>query len=51
MEMASMHKIYCSLCGKNIKECTCKKTNPVETKVTQPKETKQDVKLDTKPSK
>lgn len=36
-----MHKkIYCSLCGKDIKDCTCKKSSPIETKVAQPEETK-----------
>ena len=39
---------YCSLCGKNVEECTCKKPNLIETKVTQPKETKEDPKVDTK---
>lgn len=48
MEMGLMHKIYCSICGKDIEKCTCKRANPVETKVVQPKETKQDVKTDTK---
>jgi len=33
-------KIYCNLCSKQIDECKCKKPNPVETKVTQPAETK-----------
>lgn len=36
-----MHsKVYCSLCGKDIKDCTCKKSIKVETKVMQPEETK-----------
>jgi len=39
---------YCSLCGKNIKECTCKKPNPIKTKITQPKETKDKPKEDIK---
>ena len=37
-----MHKkIYCSLCGKDIKDCTCKRSIKIETKVVQPEETKE----------
>lgn len=39
MEQTSTN-IYCSLCGKKIDECKCKKSSPVETKVTEPTETK-----------
>ena len=45
MEMISMNNIYCSLCGKNIKQCTCKRSKPIETKVQDPVETK-DIKTD-----
>lgn len=34
------NKVYCSLCGKDIKQCICKKPNPIETKVTTPQENK-----------
>jgi hypothetical protein len=46
MEMDSMPnktyepKIYCSQCGKDIKECKCNRSKKVETKVAEPKETK-----------
>ena len=33
--------IYCSFCGKRIEECTCRKSNPIETKVIKPEETKE----------
>lgn len=32
--------IYCSLCGKSIEKCTCRKSQPIETKVVKPEETK-----------
>lgn len=45
MEMILMHNIYCNLCGKDIKQCTCKRPKPIETKVQTPVETK-DAKTD-----
>lgn len=33
-------KVYCSLCGLDIKECKCRKTMLLETKVAEPEETK-----------
>jgi len=32
--------IYCSICGKKIKECECVVPKEIETKVVEPKETK-----------
>lgn len=38
--MAQDSNVYCSLCGKPIIECKCKRTIPVETKDVKPAETK-----------
>lgn len=38
--MVSMNNIYCSFCGKRLDKCNCAKSNPVETKVINPPETK-----------
>jgi uncharacterized Zn finger protein (UPF0148 family) len=46
-----MGRVYCSICGKDIEKCTCRKSEKIETKVEQPKEIKQTPKVETKPSK
>lgn len=35
-----MNNIYCSFCGKKLDKCSCRKPNPVETKVIRPREVK-----------